>query len=103
MMVGVTKWSYKQSEIDERQDNCDYYGDPSDMCKNEAWFMRELAQQFEDKFSVNRTLTYAFMDSYSQLGPNLNDAIQQEYWIEETGKLWNEATALRATIIALII
>ena len=92
MMVGVTKWSYKQSAIDERQDNCDYYGDPSEMCKNEAWFMRELAQQFEDKFFINRTLTYAFMDSFSQLGPNLNDEVQQQYWIVETDKLWNEAT-----------
>ena len=40
MMVGVTKWKYSQSAIDERQDSCDFYGDPSDDCKNEAWFIR---------------------------------------------------------------
>ena len=96
-MVGVTKWSYKQSAIDERQDNCDFYGDPSEMCKNEAWFMRELSQQLEDKFNINRTLTYAFMDSYSQLGPNLDDEVQQEYWIKETDKLWNEGTGKNET------
>ena len=96
-MVGVTKWSYKQSSIDERQANCDYYGDPSEMCKNEDWFMRELAQQFEEKFLINRTLTYAFMDSFSQLGPNLIDEVQQQYWIAETDKLWNEATRRNET------
>ena len=47
MMIGVSKWKYSQSAIDERQDACDYYGDPSDRCKNEAWFIRELSQQLQ--------------------------------------------------------
>ena len=42
MMVGVTKWPYDQASIDKRQNACDLYGDPSDACKNEAWFIRSL-------------------------------------------------------------
>ena len=77
MMIGVSKWKYSQSAIDERQDACDYYGDPSDRCKNEAWFIRELSQQLQEKFEIERNLTFAFMDSFSQSGPNLNDEFQQ--------------------------
>ena len=47
MMVGVTKWKYDQYSIDQRQADCDFYGDPSDNCKNEAWFMREMNLQLE--------------------------------------------------------
>ena len=96
-MIGVSKWRYSQSAIDERQDDCDYYGDPSDDCKNEAWFIRELSQQLKEKFEIERNLTYAFMDSFSQSGPNLNDEVQQSYWIGETNKLWNEATSRNET------
>ena len=92
MMVGVSKWRYDQESIDERQEICDYYGDPSDYCKNEAWFIRELSQQFQEKFGIERNLTYAFMDSWSQAGPNLHDEVQQSHWNEETNKLWSEAT-----------
>ena len=90
-MIGVMKWKYDQYSIDQRQQDCDYYGEMSDMCRNEAWFQRELALQFEEKFGINTTLKYAFMDSFSQSGPNLNDQVQQAHWIEETNKLWNEA------------
>ena len=97
MMVGVTKWSYKQSEIDARNDDCDYYEDPSENCKNEAWFIRELSQQLMEKFDVERNMTFAFMDSFSQSGSNLDDEIQQIHWIEETKKLWTEATQRNET------
>ena len=91
-MVGVTKWPYDQASIDKRKNDCDFYGDPSDDCKNEAWFIRELSQQLQEKFEIERTLTFAFMDSFSQSGPNLNDEVQQSHWSEETNKLWYEAT-----------
>ena len=97
MMIGVTKWPYDQASIDKRQNDCDYFGDPSDDCKNEAWFIRELSNQLEEKFQVERNLTFAFMDSFSQSGPNLNDQTQQSYWIRETMKLWNEATGKNET------
>ena len=48
MMVGVTKWPYDQASIDERQSICDHYGDPSESCKNEDWFNRELSQVVDD-------------------------------------------------------
>ena len=97
MMVGVTKWKYSQSAIDERQGDCEYYGDPSDQCKNEAWFIREMSQQFQDKFDIARNFTFAFMDSFSQAGPAQNDQVQQEHWIEETSKLLKEATGKNET------
>merc|ERR1711983_296401 len=37
------------------------------------------------------------MDSFSQSGPNLNDEVQQSHWIEETNKLWSEATSRNET------
>ena len=91
-MIGVSKWPYDQESIDKRQDDCDYYGDPSDYCNNEAWFIRELSQQLQEKFGIERNLTYAFMDSWSQGFPYLNDEVQQSHWNEETNKLWSEAT-----------
>ena len=48
-MIGVTKWPFDQASIDNRQGQCDHYGDPSDQCKNENWFIRELSQQLADK------------------------------------------------------
>ena len=98
MMIGVSKWKYSQSAIDERQDACNDFGDPSDFCKNEAWFIRELSQQLQDKFDIRRNLTFAFMESYSQSGQtNLNDEVQQNHWIVETKKLWSEATSRNET------
>ena len=96
-MIGVSKWKYSQSAIDERQDACNDFGDPSDFCKNEAWFIRELSQQLQEKFEIQRNLTFAFMDSFSQFGPNLYDEVQQSHWIEETNKLWSEATSRNET------
>ena len=32
------------------------------------------------------------MDSFSQAGPSLNDNVQQQHWLEETEKLWFEAS-----------
>ena len=97
MMVGVTKWPYDQASIDRRQADCDHYGDPSEFCKNEAWFIREMSKQFLDKFEITRNFTFSFMDSYSQTFPGVDDQVQQEHWIEETAKLWAEATGKNET------
>ena len=43
------------------------------------------------------------MDSFSQAGPNINDDVQQEHWIEETAKLWTEATGMNETFDFLTI
>ena len=37
------------------------------------------------------------MDSFSQSGPNKNDFIQQQHWVEETEKLWLEANGRNST------
>ena len=97
MMVGVTKWPYDQASIDRRQGDCDYYGEDSANCHNEAWFIREMSHQFQDKFNLTRNFTFAFMDSYSQAYPGIEDEIQQEHWVEETSKLWKEATGKNET------
>ena len=97
MMVGVTKWPYDQASIDRRQADCDHYGDPSEFCKNEAWFIREMSKQFLDKFEITRNFTFSFMDSYSQTFPGVDDQVQQQHWMEETGKLWTEATGKNET------
>merc|ERR1712179_867540 len=76
MIIGVSKWSYSQAEIDKRQADCDYYGDPSENCKNEAWFMREIDGQLQEKFHLSENFTFAFIDSFSQSGPALNDIIE---------------------------
>ena len=88
---------YDQYSIDQRQEECDYYGDPSENCKNEDWFMRELSRQFNEKFNIQKNFTFAFMDSFSQAGPAQNDEIQQIHWIEETNKLWEEANRRNST------
>ena len=97
MMVGVSKWKYSQAAIDERQAECDFYGDPSEYCKNEDWFRRELTAQLREKFDITKDFTFAFMDSFSQSGPSVNDDIQQQHWMEETLKLWEEATGKNET------
>jgi len=97
MIIGVSKWSYSQAEIDKRQADCDYYGDPSENCKNEAWFMREINGQLQEKFHLSENFTFAFIDSFSQSGPALNDTIQQEHYQEETKILWDSATTRNST------
>ena len=37
------------------------------------------------------------MDSYSQAYPGVEDEVQQQHWMEETGKLWTEATGKNQT------
>ena len=104
LMIGVTKWKYSQAAIDERQNNCDYYGDPSENCKNEAWFKRELLKQIEENFGQTRDFEFAFMDSFSQSGgPNQNDQVQQQHWIEETNKTWQASTTGDGTFSFLTI
>ena len=43
------------------------------------------------------------MDSYSQSIPDIDDPVQQEHWIEETSKLWKEATSKNETFDFLTI
>lgn len=48
--------------------------------------------QIQDRFDVTRNFSFTFVDSWSQTISNQNDAQQQENWIRETNKLFDEAT-----------
>jgi len=98
MMIGITKWSFSQAEMDKRNQSCTEHPPPSEWCNNEDWIKTEIENQLLENFNITRKLTYAFMDSYSQSGGNnLGDEIQQHHWQEETGKLWREATTKNET------
>ena len=49
------------------------------------------------QFNVTRNLTFAFIDSFSQTWPGIDDQTQQVHWEEETRKLWIEATSKNET------
>ena len=100
IVVGVTKWKMSQEAIDDRNEHCELY---PNTCKDEAWFMNEMQRELEEKFHQNRTFMFAFMDSYSQSRPNIDDPVQQEHWIQETNKLWQEATNKNETFDFLTI
>jgi len=89
MMIGVTKWSYGEEAMDKRNETCTYYPDD---CRDEDWFIREVSKSLKENFGIERELTFAFVDSWSQDVTNIYDEIQQEYWKTETDKIWNEAT-----------
>ena len=89
MVVGVSKWSYDQDDIDQRNEDCTYY---PDRCQDEAWFIREFNSKFQEKFGLTKNFTFAFVDSWSQTINNIDDEVQQQYWIQETEKLWKAAT-----------
>merc|ERR1719402_481963 len=98
MMIGIMKWPFSQAAINERNRTCTEHPPPSQWCKNEDWIKTEIENQLLENFNINRKLTYAFMDSYSQSGVNnLGDEVQQHHWQEETGKLWREATTKNET------
>ena len=55
--LGVTKWSYKQSAIDDREEVCEHYGEDSEFCHNEAWFIKEFSREMEEKFGITRFIS----------------------------------------------
>ena len=89
-----------QEAIDDRNRKCQNY---PELCKDEAWLIKEVSNQLEEKFQQNRTFTFAFMDSYSQSIPDIDDQVQQENWIRETNKLWQQATSKNKTFKFLTI
>jgi len=99
IVIGVTKWSYSQAAIDERQEACDVNGEDSEECHNEDWFKREVSKEMLEKFGIERELTFSFMDSFSQNGSNIGDEIQQEYWLQETTKLWEAVDGVSTPFI----
>jgi len=90
MIVGVSKWHYDSDAIKRNRD-CEFYGEESDYCHNEAWLIRELQLQLYDKFALEKNVSFIFIDSFSQSGVNVNDPVQQQHWQEATDKLWDFA------------
>ena len=100
MVVGVSKWSYDQDEIDDRNEVCTSY---PDRCQDEAWFIKEFNSQFQEKFGLTKNFTFAFVDSWSQTNMNIDDEVQQQYWRQETEKLWRAATTNNKTFVFMTI
>ena len=94
MMVGVSKWKFSQDAINERNLTCSLI---PENCRDEAWFMTEFNSQFQEKFGINKTFVFAFMDSWSQSPLGINDPVQQEHWRQETDKLWQASTGRNQT------
>jgi len=90
MMIGVTKWEYSQYAIDQREKNCDKYGEDSEFCISEGKFIKTWTQAINEKFNLDKNFTFSFADAFSQSG-NEDDDVQQFYWISETNKFWYEA------------
>ena len=93
-MLNHSKWKYSQYAINERNLTCSLM---PDNCRDEAWFMKEFNAQFKEKFGINKTFSFAFMDSWSQSPLGINDPVQQEHWRQETDKLWGASTGSNET------
>merc|ERR1719210_1186286 len=49
--------------------------------------------QLQNKLHTDRDFKCVFTDSWSQVAGNIDDQLQQEHWITETGILWNITTS----------
>ena len=92
--IVFSKWEYSQGAIDKRNQTCTIM---PENCKDEAWFRNEFNAQFHEKFGLNKSFIFAFMDSWSQSPLGINDPVQQEYWQKETRKLWDFSTERNET------
>ena len=89
IMVGVSKWHFDSSSVNKRTSDCEVYGENSNNCKNEAWFMAEAQLQLRDKFinTHTRNISTIFIDSLSQSSKtNRKDTLQQEEWKNATNQ-----------------
>merc|ERR1711892_942394 len=96
MVIGVSFWKFDQESIDGRAEECEYY---PDSCKDEAWFMREINKELQEKFHIEKDFTFSFIDSWSQTKPNDEDEIQQDHFQEEAGVLWDETISRNSSLV----
>merc|ERR1711892_572700 len=96
MGKGVSFWKFDQESIDGRAEECEYY---PDSCKDEAWFMREINKELQEKFHIEKDFTFSFIDSWSQTKPNDEDEIQQDHFQEEAGILWDETISRNSSFV----
>ena len=94
MIIGVSFWRYRQSDIDDRDMDC-----PGNYCNDESWFHDEIQGQLNEKFKLDRNFSIVFAHSHSQTTRGREDPLQQKYWGEETQKLWDFASRNMGTDI----
>ena len=88
VIIGVSFWPYDQDSIDDRDENCDIPGRP-DLCHDEAWLVREINRQLQEKIHMTQNLSAVFIDSWSQTPKHINDEMEQFYFQQETAKLFD--------------
>ena len=76
ILVGISKWSFKQSAIDERNATCIF---TPKQCRDEKTFSASMMNAIEEKFHVGKNLTFAFIDSWAKHPMNLGDQVYKQY------------------------
>jgi len=88
VIIEMSKFSYEQSEIDKREEECENY--PSN-CHDEEYWRKEMNRQIEDRWHIGLELPVVFIDSWSQKKGHEDNPSEQEHFISETQKLWDFA------------
>ena len=83
MLIGVSKWSYSASEVEQRNKTCIF---TPTKCRDENAFSTAMMSAMEEKFHVGRNLSFAFIDSWAKHPMNLDDPLQQEAFNRESRK-----------------
>ena len=81
IILCVSKWSFDQKYIDEREINN----------KTPKSWITEHIRKINEKFTIDVDLDYVFIDSWARNPEtdNLSDSHQQVMYNNETKKLWN--------------
>jgi len=85
-LVEISKFSYAQDEIDDREKDC-----PGSKCRDEAYWYDQINYQLEKNFKLGMNLSLVFIDSFARTNESLSDEVQQEHFLAETDKLWDFA------------
>jgi hypothetical protein len=81
ILVGISKWSFEQSAIDQRNKTCIF---TPKQCRDEKTFSASMMNAIEEKFHVGRNLTFAFIDSWAKHPMNLGDQVLIKSLIGQT-------------------
>ena len=72
VMVCVSKWSYAQYEVDQRNKTCVI---TPNQCRDEAAFTKSMTEAINELFSLERKLPFVFIDSWAKHPINLLDQV----------------------------
>ena len=79
LIIAVTHWSYRESEIEQREQS--------------GQFEHQIAQNWNNILKnmplIEKDIPVVFLDAWSQNTWNLDDPKQQKVWEKETKKLWD--------------